>query len=170
MKPLDFDSIRSQIPAFFYKRIDLTSKPQEYFIIPIEYGFCYLLRSIRTKWNHDIRIGLPELQLFFIQQIADRTLQNERYAADLVCTPNNDGSVRAVAVPVVVPPDPNPPPFGINFTATPVKNNIILNYYYQRREALDLRVYFEPISSSLGYVDILFIGYYIPDKHLEMWE
>lgn len=169
MKPLDYDALRGQIPAYFYKRLDLTLKPQEYFIIPIDYGFTYLLRSVRTKWSHDPRFAMPELRLYFIQQIAERPLQNQNYPANLICTPGNAG-VQVFYVPVVVPPDPNPPPFGVNFSAEPVKNDITLNYYYQRREDLDLRIYFQPVSLGLGFVDILFVGYYIPDKNLDMWE
>lgn len=173
LEPLDYDALRGQIPAYFYKRLNLNARPQEYFIIPIDYGYTYLLRSIRTKWSWKggaIEIVTRnELEIFFIQQIADRTLQNQKYPARLISTPG-ESEVLAVPVPPPAVPDANPPPFGINFTATPVKNNIILNYYYQHREDLDLRLYINPVTSSDGYVDMLLIGYYIPDKNLELWE
>jgi len=166
--PLKIDALRAQIPAFFYRRVDLTQKPQEYFIIPIDYGFNFLLREIRTKWpkytNEKIAISTNQLGIAFIQSHASRPLQNEPYPARLISSPAESGVYFVAETP------PDPPPGGINFAATPVKNNLKLNYYYQHREAIDLRVQFTPINDENGFCDVLCCGYYIPDEHLDMWD
>ena len=169
---LNVDDLRQQVPAFFYKRLNLFQKLQDYFLIPIDYGYAYLLRSIRTKWSEfnspNGSIVVRNGKLEFIQSYAGRPLQNEPYPARLISTPAESG-VTITTAPAAVDQDA----FGVNMTATPVKNNILLNYLYQRRETLDLRFRFDITGSSLqidSYVDVLFEGYYIPDRTLDEWQ
>lgn len=179
---LDVDALRQQVPAFFYKRFDLQSKAFDYFLIPIDIGYTYLLRSIRSKFSES-DVGDPEIRqellIKFIGTIADRTYQNIEYPARLICTPAESGfefmagpARRQVTVQTVAAPSPvDQEAFGVNFTATPVKNNLILNYYYQRRDTLNLPLRFQITNTQPGqvYVDILFIGYYMPDEDLPEW-
>ena len=170
---INVDVIRQQIPAFFWKRLDLRFKAEDYFLIPIDVGFNYLLRSIRTKWqpindaNGSSRYR--NIKLEFIQSYAGRLLQNEPYFARLISTPAEAGPVVASAA--ISPVDQGA--LGVEMTATPVKNNLILNYVYQRRETLSSRLRFDiNVSGSLQdtIVDILFIGYYMPDRILDEWK
>lgn len=169
---LSIDTLTQQVPAWFYKRISLFQKYQEYFLIPIDYGFAYLLRSIRTKWSEtntpNGAIIARNLKIEFVQSHAARMLQNAPYPARLISTPAEPGVVIAAA-----PAPYDQTAFGVNMTATPVKNNIILNYVYQRRETLDARLRFDIIPIGFeqdAYVDILFDGYYVPDRVLDEWK
>lgn len=167
---LKFDAVRAQTPQFFYKRLDLANRPLDYFIIPIDYGFCFILRSMRFKNSEFMPNGgssLQSLTVEYIQQIAQRPLQNVPYPARLISTPGS-GGVTANASPNPVDLDN----FGMNFSCVrPPLNNIILNFYYQHRETLDLRVRFSIASGDQleRYVDVLLIGYYIPDQELPDW-
>lgn len=164
-EPLDWDTIRAQTPGWYFQRFDLSNTRTGYFIVPIPVGFCYLLRSVRTKWP-DIESNLSlEVEGQFTDTTADRTKQNVAYPLSLISTPGKDG------VSVVTAPAPvNMDNFGVCFTATGPKKNITLNYYYQRRGNLDVRINFNVIGSlELGYVDILFIGYLMPDKDVDFW-
>jgi hypothetical protein len=169
---LNVDELRQQVPAFFFKRFDLFNKAVVYFLIPIDYGFAYLLRSIRTKWQElsDANGASKNrnLKIEFVQSYAGRTLQNERYPARLISTPAEPG------VTVIGAPAPyDNTAFDVNMTATPVKNNILLNYVYQRRETLNCQLRFDVIqlTGELDtYIDILFEGYYIPDRILDEWQ
>lgn len=169
---LNVDELRQQVPAFFYKRLDIFQKAKDYFLIPIDYGYAYLLRSIRTKWSEynspNGSIVVRDGKIEFVQSYAGRPLQNVPYPARLISTPAETG--------VTITPAPSPvdqDAYGVNMTATPVKNNIILNYLYQRRETLDLRFLFSVVGSALqidSYVDILLEGYYIPDRISGEWQ
>lgn len=164
-KPIHWDSIRAQIPAWFYMRLDANAKSTQYFIIPIPVGFNYLLREVRTKWPEIDTSRVLEVFAHFVYTTSERTLQQEDYPIRLISTPGRS-NVQAFAAPSPV----NNDIFGLNFTATPPKNNIVLNYYYQRKENLDLRVNFVPKNIELGYVDILFQGYLMPDEDVDIWD
>lgn len=181
MKKVNIDIVQQNIPQFFYKRFELSLKATGYFIIPIDYGYAYLLRTIRTKWPTNIP-GEPVLALSFeakyIQQHASRELQNRSYRQDLISTPGTAGKTTngtgAFIQGVFSAPAPAPfdaKGFNINFSANPVKNNVVLDYFYQRREALDLRINFDIMNTRVGqYVDVLLCGYYIPDLTLKEWK
>lgn len=169
---IDVDELRQQVPAFFYKRFDLSTAINGYFLIPIDWGFAYLLRSIRTKWQA-VNEGngfskLRQILIEFTQNTSARNLQDIQYPVRLISTPAESG-VTAYAAPMPVDNDG----FGVNFTATPVKNNLLLNYVYQHRETLDARIQFDVRDSGSNYdmvVDLLFIGYYLPERSLDEWQ
>lgn len=170
---LNPDVLKEQVPAWFYKRMSLFGKPIGYFLIPIDIGFSYLLRSIRTKWQGDSRPNgtqsYRQLKIEFVQSNADRLLQNDPYYLSLISTPAQPG-VEVVAAPSAY----DQTAFGVNMTATPVKNNLILNHLYQRRETLDARLKFKTTITAgfetEGIVDILFQGYYLPDRRADEWQ
>jgi len=176
MEKVHIDFIKQNVPQFYYKRLNLTDLAVGYFIIPIEQGYAFLLRTMRTKWQTAEGNNVLRVRTKFIQQVRDRTLQNDFYPFGLICTPgtagfHSDGSGTLVqGVEVYAAPQPaDMTAFGFNFSANPVKNNLILNYFYQHQEALDLRIEFQPLSVEQGYVDIVMVGYLIPDLSLGEW-
>jgi len=185
LKKINIDIIRQSVPMFFYKRIKWAKNElTTYLIIPIDIGYTYLLRSIRTKWNSHLRLDSPphlavRMNAGFVQQHANRELQNLRYDQSLISSPGTDGKVTngtgILQQGVQVITETNPVDlknFGVNFSATPVQNNVILNHFYQRKESLDLRLEFSAYPTREGsfFGDILLEGYYIPDNYLEQWK
>jgi len=185
MQKINIDIIRQSIPMFFYKRIKWAKNEiTTYLVIPIDIGYNYLLRTIRTKWNSHLQLDSPphlavRMRAGFIQQHANRELQNLRYDLSLISTPGTDGKVSngtgtlqqgVQIITETIPVDLKN--FGVNFSATPTQNNIILNHYYQRRESLDLRLEFTayPTREGAFYGDILLEGYYIPDRSRQEWD
>ena len=163
---LDIDLLRQQVPAWFYKRFDLTAGGTKFdYTIPIDYGFGYLLRSINTKWPEMEGETLhSKYSIEFIITSRGRILQNVPYPIRLISTPAEVG-VTVNAAPVPVDNDI----FSVCFKATPVKNRILLNYYYQYRETIYIRI--DTIfSTELNYFDLVLDGYYIPEKILDLWK
>lgn len=167
---LDVNYLKQQVPAWFYRRI--SSQPdinkQVDFLVPIDWGYGYLLRSIKTKWQDKQGAGEPDsgnLDIKFIRTTRGRELQNDFYPVRLISTPAEPG-VTVVAAPAPVDNDI----FSVCFTATPVKNVIILNYYYQYRETIYIKLLIGGEIEQGAYVDMLLDGYYIPEKNLPLWK
>ena len=178
MQEVKIDVVRQNVPQFYYKRLDVNNLALGYFIIPIDIGYAYLLRTVKTKYSVWVEeVSLLSMKVEFIQQHAGRELQSEPIPFNLFSTPNNAGATlnNGVATPgVTVNAAPQPvdnTAFDVNFSANPVKNNMILNYFYQRREDLYLKISFEPeVIRNSGYIDILLCGYLIPDFTVKEWE
>ena len=64
MEKVNIDIVQQNVPQFFYKRFEMSLKAIGYFIIPIDYGYAYLLRTIKTKWSTNIP-GEPASGLIF---------------------------------------------------------------------------------------------------------
>lgn len=166
---LDIDYLKQQVPAWFFRRLTSNSINKYIdFLIPIDWGYGYLLRSIKSKWRDVAGAGEPNsghLDIKFIKTTRARELQNDYYPVRLISTPGENG-VNFVAAPNPVDNDI----FSKCFAATPVKNVLILNYYYQYRETMYIKLLIGGLIEQDNYVDILLDGYYIPEKSLPLWK
>lgn len=167
-KMLDFDVLRQQVPIMIYKRFELPAgKIKTFFIPTIDAGYSFLLRecSFRTSLITDIG-AINSSSIEFIHTTRGRELQNIPTPLNLISTPGyQENEFRAAVAPV------DDTAFNVSGNATPVvKNRLILNYLYQRNETIKIKLGNVLNTTATGhYLDLLAIGYYIPDTTLELW-
>lgn len=166
---LPYDILRQQVPAFFYRRLEVAGGAglKHYLNIPIAQGYVYLLREVSWRSSFYLAIdsvGVNDLRLEFVKSTRGRLLQNIPYPAGLISTPAYQfAPFSAAPAPVdntafSVNPDANPP----------LKNRLILNYLYQHKELIEVR-WVNQGSGHVSWIDTLLCGYYIPEKSLSQW-
>lgn len=175
IKPLNYDLLRSQVPAFYYKRFKVDDiRIKFYFSIPLDYGFGYLLRRISSKWSEEVipngNAYHKDVKYTLIHTTRGRRLNDLPAPLRLVSTPA-ETNVFLAAAPAPVDNDG----YGVCFAATPVKNRLVFNEYYFYRETLFIEFIFNlnmnttPAELITAYLDVMLDGYLIPEKSLEMW-
>lgn len=142
-------------PYFVYKRITLT-RPVEYFFHEIDYGFNYFLRYLIVKYPEIDVTGAnygPHLRFEAVERAINRRVQNTPIPFELVSTPGSAGVQINAAN---------------QMTATGPKNQKKLNVLYPYRDNIEFS-----ISGQNGtepeLVDIVTVGYLIPNENLSMW-
>jgi len=167
---LDYDILRQQVPAFFYKRIPIASHnalKKYYFNVPIDQGFVYLLREVSWRGGFIQETNgraVNDYRIEFKKSTRGRLLQSEPYPANLISTPSYQNGIFAVA-----PQPVDNTAFNVNPDAIPpLKNRLILNYLYQHKELIEV-TWINNRSGFTSYIDTLLCGYYIPDKALKQW-
>lgn len=176
--PFNFDDYRQQVPYFYFKRFHPDAITNGFeadinWIIPLDFGYGYLLRQISSKWpKYENQIGAqyPNLNISLFNTIRGATRQNNPIPLRLVSTPGKDGCVQ-VAAPAPVDNDI----FSVCYTSVPpVKNRLIYNLFFQYRDAIHLKLNWSPQLPlqffENSYMDIMLDGYLIPQKDLSMWE
>ena len=165
---LNYDLLRQQTPAFYYKRFRILTGTafKFYFLIPLDFGYGYLLRRISSKWANFTGEVQPPLDYELIHTTRGRKLNNIPAPLRLISTPGTDG------VTVVNAPSPvDNAGFNVCMSDEPLKNRVVINEYYFYRETLYLNLYFRAVAGVEidRYIDIMLDGYLIPEKDLEMW-
>jgi len=165
---LDYDILRQQTPVMIYKRLTVPFGDTTFEYMPtIDEGYSFLLREIRWKSNmQDVSDGVAnyDVRLEFIRSLRGRELQNVPLPPGLFSTPGKQYGLFAAA-PAPVDMDIG----GQVADAVPVvKNNLFLNYLYQHRETIKIRLS-NPAAGADGKLDLVLIGYQIPDTTLDLW-
>lgn len=176
--PFNFDDYRQQVPAFFYKRFRKDNpttniESPETWVIPLDFGYGYLLRMITSKWpmyESQSASIYPTLNISLFNTIRGATRQNNPIPLRLVSTPGKDGCFR---FPAPAPVDNDI--FNICYSATPpLKNRLVYNLFYQYRDAIHMKFNFSPELPTqfheIEYFDIMLDGYLIPEKDLSLWK
>lgn len=142
-------------PYFVYRRLTLTA-PTEHFFFHIEYGFYYLLRELRVKYPEINTAGAvygPQLEFKAVRRSTNTYFQDAPVPFNLICTPGSSGVQDSATN---------------NLTATPPKNNKLLNILFPNRDNVELQV--EGQNGTTPTVcDIVLVGYLIPFESLKMW-
>ena len=152
----DFDLLREGQPWFLYKRVSLVD-PVGYCFFPLEYGFWYLLRKVNMKYADTDVAGANRTNRLNVEAIlrgTNKIPQNEPIPFDLLSSPGPAGVA---------------PGAGGQLTATGVKTSKLLNTLYPFRDNIELYVTGQQTSLP-AFVDIVCIGYLIPEKSFHMWE
>lgn len=151
----ELDSLRESQPYYIYKRIELNT-PTARFLHTIDYGFWYLLRKIHFKYpSVDVTGAIfgPNLRFETYQTAANKFPQNVPIPFELVGSPGSTGVTIDAAG---------------NMTATPVLNAKLQNVVHPYRDTIDFRITGQNLTTPTQ-IDIMLIGYYIPEKKLQMW-
>lgn len=168
LNTLDIETLSTQWPQLIYKRLQTIGAPVK-FLEPLPFGYGFILIDLRTQWafKTDNDILLPELKVEFKKTVGSKMLQALPYWLNHVSTPGNQDTVEAQAEPS--PVDNNN--FGVAFEAKSVKNQIRYNEYYQYREVIDLQLLYDTHNAlpTDQYIDIVLVGYYVPDTTLGVW-
>lgn len=151
-----FDILRESQPYYIYQRVSLTG-PEGYFFHAIDYGFWYLMRRLHCVWSQDNLVAnFPELSVNFNLRASNKWPQNVPTPLRLFATPNNP-TVRQTALTTRT------------FSAGP-KNVKLLNIVYPFRDNIEIYVYGQNPPNQPPFVDIMSVGYLIPNEKLYMWE
>lgn len=146
-------------PWFLYKRVPLTT-PTGYCFFEIEYGFWYLLRKIHIKYaefNSVAALYGPRLSVEAILRGTNKVPQNVPIPFDLISTPNQSGVDINVALG--------------EMTATAPKASKMLNILYPFRDNVEFYVTGQNVPAGMPpFVDIMAVGYLIPESSFHMWE
>lgn len=150
-----FDILRECQPYYIYKRVSLAG-PQGYFFHAIDYGFWYLMRRLHCVYADDNLVkDYPDLSATFNLRATNVWPQNLPIPLRLFATPNEPG-VRATAAKVTAPTSP--------------KNVKLLNIVYPFRDNIEIYISGHIPPNNPLFVDLLSIGYLIPNDKLYMWE
>lgn len=162
---------RQAIPNWQYTRMEIVAA-QQTVLYQIPIGYAYMLERVLSKWpDRDANpptIAIPQVLVELTEVVRERSRQNVAYRLRLISTPAEPG--------VVVSAAPSPVDldnFGVEFTATPVKKQepvggIIFAY----GSNVELKVTGQQFVAGTWrpqYVDIVLVGYSIPEKSLIMW-
>lgn len=165
---LDIETLSTQWPQLIYKRLVTNGAPVK-FLEPLPFGYGFILIDLRAQWafktdNDDI---LPELKVEFKKTVGSKMLQDKPYWLNHVSTPGNQDTLEAQTEPMPV----DNFNYSVAFEAKSVKNQIRYNEYYQYREVIDLNLLYDTHNAlpSTQYIDIVLVGYYVPDKSLSVW-
>lgn len=171
---LNYDLLRQQVPQMIWKRFPLPPAGGiTFFFYKVETGFCFLLREYNFKssvFSSVQETNFPNnVTIEFIQTTRSRQLQNVPRVPTLESTPGYQQLAYAGAF---APVDFGA--YGVCADALPqVKNRMICNYLYQRDENIKIKIYNTNYAGGEvvagQFVDIVVVGYYIPDKLLELW-
>ena len=169
LEELVTDNELEQWPYVYYKRFVTNGREPLKFLEPLDFGYGFLLIDLRSKWEDDIDQSaiMPKLNIEFTKIIGAKKLQISPYNLANYSTPGHSG-VNAVAAPL--PVDNNG--FNINFTATPVKDNIRYNEFYLSRENIDIDLNFLGnvlVQERQFYIDLCLVGYLVPNETLDVW-
>ena len=151
------DALKDCQPYYIYKRVQLTS-PTGYFLNPIDYGFWYLLRRVHVKFPEVDTAGAvfyPQLNLYVVERGSNKIPQNTPIPFRLFCTPTSEG-VTVTA--------------GNQLTATGPKNAKLLNKVLPFRDNIEFYISGQNPIGNPPFIDIVCIGYMIPERKLYMWE
>lgn len=154
----DLDLLRDGQPWFLYKRVPTTT-PTGYCFFPLEYGFWYLLRKVNVKFaetNAAKTVFANSLNVEAILRGTNKIPQNEPIPFNLLSSPGSAGVSPSVS--------------GQQQTATGVKNSKLLNTLYPFRDNIELYVTGQGGASLPAFIDIVCIGYLIPEKSFYMWQ
>lgn len=161
MAPIvNVEEISGTFPLFIYRRISLaTARPP--FFFAIDPGYWYWLRFLRAKWyeqdSDDPGLGLaPEINIEIVESSVHRVHQNAPVSLRLLCSPASSGCQLTA--------------FG--HTATPATGQKILNEMRPFRDNITFYVTGQNLAGTVfpAYVDIVCIGYMIPDKRSVAWK
>lgn len=142
-------------PYFIYKRIQLTSV-KAFFLHPIDYGFDYLLRNIIVKYPEVDSTGAnygPKLRFESVETSASRRVQNVPIPFELVTTPGSAGVQINAA---------------LQMTATGPNAKKMINVVHPYRDNIHIEITGQNGTLPV-IVDIVTVGYLIPNKNLSMW-
>jgi len=142
-------------PYFVYRRLTLAAAI-EYFMFHIEYGFYYLLRELRVKYPEIDAGGVtfgPQLSFKAVRRSTNTYFQDAPIPFNLLTTPGSSAvQVNAAS----------------QMTATPPKNNKVLNILFPYRDNIELQVSGQN-GTTPTICDIVLVGYLIPFEQLKMW-
>lgn len=181
MVKIDLDIARDVLPYFIYKRI-VVSSYREYFTFKIDYGFAYWLRAIRIKYPEQnppvvspfgfgsARPVSPDLKLEFFDNANFNARQPLPFSASLISSPGKDGCRAITYSGSVMIPEP------YSTSAEPAPKSISnLNFLYRYGDIIRIditgqnRQLFEETIWCPYFIDLLLIGYYVPQKTFEMY-
>lgn len=157
IRKINVEEISGTFPLFIYRRIALASARPPFFFA-IDPGYWFWLRSLRAKWPEVDAAGVtfaPELNIEIIESSVHRVHQNTPVSIRLLCSPGSQG-VQINA--------------GGKMTATPVTGQKMLNEMRPFRDNITFYVSGQNTTPFPAFVDIVAIGYMIPDKRSIAWK
>ena len=178
---IDLQTAKDTLPYFIYKRIPIAHF-REYFTFRIDYGFGYLLRSVRVKYpelspafSNILASSVPgsgvtagTMQLEFFDQANFKARQPLPFPARLISTPGSDKSLQ-YAAPSPVDADG----LNVNLSAAPeIKSVSNLNFLYKYGDVIRIDITGQVYSGgkwSPYFMDLQLCGYYVPQKSLAMY-
>lgn len=171
---LNFDHLRQQVPQMIWKRFPLPTRGGiSYFLHKIDSAYAFLLREYNFKssvFSSTQDTGHPNsVNLEFIHTTRGRNLQDIPREPTLESSPGYQQIAYAGAF---LPVDGGA--YNVCADAIPqVKNRMICNYLYLRNENIKIKIHNTDYSGgdivATQFVDIVLIGYYIPDPESIDW-
>lgn len=142
-------------PYFIYQRLTLINTV-EHFLQSVDFGFDYLLRNLIVKYPEVDAAGAtfgPDLSFTPVNSYADMKTSNFPVPFGLVATPGSAGvQVNAAA----------------QMTATGPKNQKKFNVVFPYRDRIHIEITGQNGTTPV-LVDIVLVGYLIPNRELSMW-
>lgn len=157
MEKIDVNEMRDVFPYFIYQRVNMIGAKNPFFF-QVEYGFWYYVRRICARWPEIDAAGAvfaPEINIEFPESARHITHENMPYPLRIITTPGSHG----VQIDL-----------GNNLTANiPVKafeQDIVL----LQSDNITFWLSGQNATPFPAWIDILVIGYMIPDSEIDRWK